>query len=82
MFVRSEEEEDEVEVVLAAESVDVCFGASVDTSIASTMGFFTKNWRSCNAGPVGAEAPGVGGRDEVAGGEAGVVAVVAGVVCP
>lgn len=46
MFVRSEE--DEVDVVVVESVVEV-LGARVDTSIASTIGFATKNWRSLRA---------------------------------
>jgi len=43
VFVKSEDDEVEAEAEVEAEEAEVDFGANVETSIASTTGFATKN---------------------------------------
>lgn len=81
MFVRSEEE---VDVVVEAESEVEVLGARVDTSIASTIGFATKNWRSLRVVLLELERGGVSafGVAEVVDWDRGVAGLAAEVVCP
>lgn len=88
MFVRSEDDEVEVVVESVVEAEDEVLGARVDTSIASTIGFATKNWRSLRAVAFGVE-PERGGAialDDAATGAAwrgrGGGLAAAGAVCP